>query len=65
MSDLVREVGSDLAPFGGFLQCLTCKSEQELGDVAAKLANGWPKCCGYTMRWWTQGQIDAGEVTRS
>lgn len=63
-SEVAQAVGRDLAPFGGFLQCLTCGSEQELGDVGNKLAHGWPKCCGHTMRWWTQRQIDAGEPKR-
>lgn len=35
-----------------------------LGEAGARVTGGgWPKCCGYTMRWWTQRQIDAGEVT--
>jgi hypothetical protein len=48
---------------GGFLRCETCGASAALGDPAARvLGGGWPKHCGYTMRWWTQRQIDAGEV---
>jgi hypothetical protein len=49
---------------GGFLRCENCGRQEELGrtDIAVNLRQGWPKCCGYTMRWWTQRQIDAGEV---
>jgi hypothetical protein len=55
-------IANDLQGFGGFLRCETCGDARPLGDVGAKLTNGWPKHCGYTMRWWTQRQIDAGEV---
>jgi hypothetical protein len=33
-----------------------------VGDVAAHLRDGWPKCCGCTMTWWTPRQIAAGEA---
>lgn len=50
--------------FGGYLRCETCRRREELGDPGRRLMGlpGWPKCCGYTMRWWTQRQIDAGAV---
>lgn len=60
----MREMRTSLAGFGGFLRCEKCRADRELGDVAGYLAHGWPKCCGYTMRWWTQRQIDAGEMPR-
>jgi hypothetical protein len=48
----------------GILRCAKCSSTQDLGDTGHRLANGWPKCCGLTMTWWTQRQIDAGEMPR-
>lgn len=55
------KIGRDLGSFGGFLRCESCRRIEHLGDVGQKLAHGWPKCCGYTMRWWTQRQVDARE----
>ena len=54
----------ELSGFGVFLRCETCRRMEELGSPGRRIAGGqgWPKCCGYTMRWWTQRQIDAGEV---
>jgi hypothetical protein len=51
-------IATDLAPLGGLLRCTTCRREQPLGDAAGNLANGWPKCCGYTMTWMTQRLLD-------
>ena len=59
----IAAVTQSLHSFGGFLRCETCRARLPLGDIGYKLANGWPKCCGYTMMWWTQRQVDAGEVT--
>ena len=64
MTTLHEALGDELIGFGGVLRCETCKRIQALGDVGSKLKDGWPKCCGYTMRWWTQRQIDAGEMSR-
>lgn len=54
---------------GYLVKCVEgCQREQRTGD--APLRNGWPKCCGYTMRLIdTQGFIRAvdrevGEVFR-
>ena len=33
----------------GLVRCETCKYERRV-DSAWCLKNGWPKCCGYTMR---------------
>lgn len=57
-------IGSSLGSFGGFIRCETCGSQAPMsGDRAGRYTrHGWPKCCGYTMRWWTQRQVDAGEV---
>lgn len=58
----LTEGETELQPLGGFLRCESCHHTKPLGDVGKKLGEGWPKHCGYTMRWWTQRQIDAGEV---
>lgn len=57
-----EKIAKDLAPIGGVLRCTTCQRERPLGDVGAKLRDGWPTCCGYTMRWITQRQLAAGAV---
>ncbi len=71
LSDMVKRVsgvhdaiGCSLDQFGGFLRCETCRTVRTMGvgDAGRYTAKGWPRCCGYTMRWWTQRQINAGEV---
>lgn len=62
---ITEAVAAALPDRGGFLRCGTCGARQELGDVAAYLSSGWPTCCGLTMTWWTQRQIDAGEAPAS
>lgn len=57
------KIGSKLASFGGHLECGVCGRIEPLGNTTNKLANGWPKCCGYTMRWLTQRELDAMEVS--
>ena len=48
--------------FGGYLRCRDCGHGADLGNPGARvLGLGWPKHCGYTMEWITQGQIDRGE----
>lgn len=49
---------------GGFLRCEECRAERPLTvpEAGSFMEGGWPKCCGYSMRWWTQRQIDAGEM---
>jgi hypothetical protein len=49
---------------GGFLRCETCRHCQPIKPATggSYFQQGWPTCCGYTMRWWTQRQVDAGEV---
>lgn len=56
-------IGHDLNGFGGLLRCLLCGIERPLGDTGGHLREGWPKCCGYTMRWVTRRQL-AEEVGR-
>lgn len=55
---LHRAVAEGLQGFGGLLRCTECGAERPLGNIGQKLASGWPKCCGYTMRWVTQRQLD-------
>lgn len=59
---LQLELGAVLEGFGGVLRCETCHFTVPLRNVAAKLRDGWPRCCGTTMRWWTQRQLDSGEM---
>jgi hypothetical protein len=63
MSVLHQAIASDIAPLGGILKCLTCGKNFPLAEarVANSLANGWPKCCGYTMRWITARELAKGE----
>lgn len=62
MMTIHDQIADEIQPLGGFLRCESCGYSQELGSVSHCLATGWPRCCGYTMRWWTQRQINAGEV---
>lgn len=55
---LPEAIGANLQGFGGLLRCRTCGVEKPLGDVGDKLRHGWPKCCGHTMQWITQRQLD-------
>jgi hypothetical protein len=64
LSGFHERTGNEMASFGGFLRCETCRRTEGLDGQATGvyLKRGWPRCCGYTMRWWTQRQVDAGEV---
>jgi hypothetical protein len=55
-------IAADLEPSGGVLRCTACQTERPLGEVAGHLRHGWPKCCGYTMTWVTQRQLDDGSA---
>ncbi len=61
MSAVHHKIAEKLEPLGGFLRCEECHHVVPLGDVGKRLGQGWPKHCGYTMRWWTQRQVDAGK----
>jgi len=50
-------MANSLADFGGHLECESCGRVEPFGGIAVKLAHGWPECCGYTMRWWTQKEL--------
>lgn len=65
VAGLHNAIGASLDQFGGFLRCEECRTVIELqaGAAGRYTAKGWPTCCGQTMRWWTQRQVDAGEVT--
>lgn len=52
------KIGKEIERFGGKLVCQTCGIEKPLGDVSGNLKHGWPKCCGYTMRWITQNELE-------
>lgn len=55
-----KEAVVDLtAEAGGYLRCENCLREEPV--EARYWFDGWPKCCGYTMRWWTARQVEAGE----
>lgn len=56
VSPVHASLGAELQSFGGHLECMTCGHKQALGNVAGKLEHGWPKHCGYTMRWITARQ---------
>lgn len=48
---------------GGFLRCETCHHVEPTKPASGSYFQlGWPRCCGYTMRWWTARQVRAGEV---
>lgn len=58
--NLTASISEALAGFGGFLRCEYCGATKALGDPGRRVTHtGWPKCCGYTMRWWTQRELDA------
>jgi hypothetical protein len=59
----IHDAIAEELPSGGFLRCNTCHRREDVGDVAANLLYGWPRCCrGHTMTWWTPRQIAAGEA---
>ena len=65
LADAVHgSIGSALDNLGGYLRCSSCGATMGLyrGDAGGYTAHGWPMCCGRTMTWWTQRQIDAGEA---
>lgn len=65
MSNVAKIASEATAGFGGYLRCESCgRRSRSLTKMqqASYYADGWPRCCGYTMRWWTQRQIDAAEV---
>jgi hypothetical protein len=58
---VVPGIAADLFKMGGALRCTKeCGSGMKLSEerIAKYLRYGWPKCCGYTMRWVTQRELD-------
>lgn len=56
---LHEKMGKDLEKVGGILRCTACTKTEPLGDISLHLRLGWPRCCGLTMRWVTQKELDA------
>jgi len=61
-TNLARKVyEADLSSFGGVLRCLFCGREKELEVQEAEWRTydgaGWPTCCGHTMRWMTDREL--------
>lgn len=50
---------ADEMPALSHLECMSCGARRRVGDVAGKLRNGWPTCCGYTMRLFTVREVEA------
>jgi hypothetical protein len=44
------------------LECEDCGRREDVGDLADRLANGWPKCCGFTMLLVTEHSINLSDV---
>jgi hypothetical protein len=65
LRNIQEDIGTGLDSFGGFLRCEVCGETRDLnsGDAGRYTSQGWPRHCDLTMRWWTQRQIDAGDVT--
>jgi hypothetical protein len=58
---LVPAIAADLSGFGGILRCTgECGRREELdrARIEACLRHGWPECCGHSMRWVTQRELD-------
>lgn len=55
----IAQAAANAMPQLSHLQCMTCGHRRRVGDVGARLRNGWPSCCGYTMRLLTQREVDA------
>lgn len=56
----IASLSETLDSFGGYLECTRCKEIKQLSksDIRHYLSNGWPKCCGHIMIWYTQKQLD-------
>lgn len=52
-----QKLDDELKGFDGILRCEKCGLTRGLGNIGNKLQNGWPKCCGYTMRWVTDREL--------
>lgn len=55
----VHDSAANAMPPLSHLELGACR-RQDVGDVAGKLANGWPTCCkGYAMTLYTVRQVEA------
>lgn len=54
---MYEQMASKLKKFGGILKCESCGREMRLNNISLYLQSGWPKCCGYTMRWITKNEM--------
>jgi hypothetical protein len=64
MNRMKQSLGEELKGFGGHLECTVCGHKRPLGNFGAKLSNGWPMCCGSTMRWFTRKELEALQQIR-
>ncbi len=56
-ASFVKIYGSQL--LGSFLRCAACGAEQHPSreDMARYFREGWPECCGQTMRLTAHGEV--------
>ncbi|HCS2945869.1 TPA: hypothetical protein OQU49_004493 [Shigella flexneri] len=60
LASLKSDLEGIIPQHGGMLRCEACgKTQPPRGEY---MSTGWPKCHNLTMHWWTQRQIDAGEM---
>lgn len=59
MGDVYGSMAAAMPPLS-HLECTVCHRQQRVGNVASKMANGWPACCGYTMRLVTMREVADG-----
>lgn len=60
MENPTRAAHEDLALMGGVLVCDSCAVSRPIGDaddIGRWSREGWPMCCGYTMRWITEREL--------
>lgn len=51
-NELMARVAKAVFPCGAVMSCKRCKRQDEatMGDCAAFLRLGWPRCCGRTVQ---------------
>jgi len=52
LNALHADIAAETYPNGALLRCMHCNQEKTVdgADIAGYLRDGWPKCCGTTMR---------------
>ncbi len=52
LAEIRSAIAVDVWPAGAVLECTRCGASQTatVEELAEYLHNGWPKCCGVTMR---------------